>query len=92
MLVYHRFIGNIEDLRFMFDGKVDEKRIMEWKNGQLEFLIEIMGHPYNKIFFNKPKLVNKWRDRISDPENIDEIKYRKLCEEQMRSYLRPRGS
>ena len=72
------------------NGKITKEQINEWKSGQTEFLIEKIGHPYHKAFFNKPALVKKWRERINDPLNVNEIQYRQMCEEKMRPYLMSR--
>jgi hypothetical protein len=87
-MVYHRYIENIKDLKLMFGGKATQSIIQEWKKGQLEYLIEIIGHPYHKAFFSKPELVMKWKERICDSKNIDEQNYRKICKQKKRTYLK----
>jgi hypothetical protein len=86
-MIYHRYIDNIKDLKKMFDGSLTEDKIKEWKNGKVDYLIEVIGHPYHKAFFSKPELVEKWERRIVDPNNKEERLYRKMCEKSMRPYL-----
>lgn len=86
-MVYHRFIDDLEDLKIMFDGRITEQLIKEWESGKVEYLIEVIGHPYHKAFFSKQDLVKKWEKRIIDPNNKNEKKYRMMCEKRMRSYL-----
>ena len=86
-MVYHRFIENIKDLRIMFDGKLTTELIMKWKYGQIEYWIEKADHPYHNMFFSKPKLVEKWKRRINDKKNQEEIHYRDFCRSQKRFFL-----